>query len=83
MQTMRRNGIKRLAVACAGSAALTLALAGGALADQPVEYKGTNSQGNLNGVNNSQVRHNGTVVREQAQAGLRAALVHKDLDASR
>ena len=32
---------------------------------------GTNSNGNCNAVYNSQVTHNGTAVREQAQSGTR------------
>jgi hypothetical protein len=56
-------------VAGAAAAALTFALAGASLADQPVEveYKGTNSQGVATEAGNSQTIHNGVAARERAQ----------------
>jgi hypothetical protein len=67
--------MKKLAFLAAASA---FALSSAALADQPLAPNpNAKSQGNCVGVFSSQVKHNGPVVSEQAQAGDRSTLVHE------
>jgi hypothetical protein len=64
-------------------AVTSMLIGGAAMADQPLAPNpNAKSQGNCVGVFSSQVKHNGPVVSEQAQAGDRSTLVHEAQQAS-
>lgn len=70
--------MKRAIISFVAGAALLTSTAGVALADAPGGLEPnthTQSNGSCVGVFSSQVTHNGVVVREQAQSGMRSELV--------